>query len=94
MKLGKVAEKNGMNNAVKKFGERAVRDHSRMNQELREITTKKGIALAEVSDPKHQELIDELSMLKGSAFDQAYTKDMVSGHEGYRAIRDRGQEWA
>ena len=66
---------------VKKFGERTAHDHSLMNKELREITTKKGIALAEKLDPKHQELIDELSKLKGAAFDQAYTKDMVAGHE-------------
>ena len=32
-------------------------------------------------DQKHQDLMDELSKLKGSEFDRAYTKDMVSGHE-------------
>ena len=80
-KLGKVAEEHALNDAVKKFGERAVHDHSRMNEELRKITTKKGIALADVLDQKHQALLDELSNLKGSAFDRAYTKDMVSGHE-------------
>ena len=32
-------------------------------------------------DAKHQTLMDELSKLKGSEFDQAYTKDMVAGHE-------------
>ena len=36
-----------------------------MNKELREITSKKGIALAEGLDQKHQELMDELSKLKG-----------------------------
>jgi putative membrane protein len=81
IKLGKVAEEQAANAVVKKFGERGARDHSLMNKELREITSKKGIALAEKLDPKHQELIDELSKLKGSAFDQAYTKDMVADHE-------------
>ena len=52
-----------------------------MNKELRKITTKQGIALTEKLDPKHQELLDDLSKLKEAAFDQAYTKDMVAGHE-------------
>ena len=81
VKLGKFAEEHAANDAVKKFGERMVRDHSLMNKELHEITSKKGIKLAEGLDQKHQELMDELSKLKGSEFDRAYTKDMASGHE-------------
>jgi putative membrane protein len=52
-----------------------------MNKELKEITTKKGIVLTEQLGQKHQDLLNELSKLKGSEFDKAYTKDMVSGHE-------------
>ncbi len=81
VKLGKVAEEHATSATVKKFGERMVRDHSSMNKELREITSKKGIALEEQLDQKHQELMDQLSKLKGEEFDLAYTKDMVSGHE-------------
>ena len=47
MKLGKVAEKNGASDAVKKFGVRTAHDHSLMNKELREITNKQEIAFAE-----------------------------------------------
>ena len=46
VKLGKFAEEHAANDAVKKFGERMVRDHSLMNKELHEITSKKGIKLA------------------------------------------------
>jgi putative membrane protein len=81
VKLGKVAQEHAASDAVKKYGERAVRDHSLMNKELKEITTKKGIVLTEKLDQKHQDLLDQLSKLKGSEFDRAYTKDMVPGHE-------------
>jgi putative membrane protein len=81
VKLGKVAHEHATSDAVKKYEERAVRDHSLMNKELKEITTKKGIVLTEQLDQKHQDLLNELSKLKGSEFDKAYTKDMVSGHE-------------
>jgi len=81
MKLGKVAEENAKSDVVKEFGAQAVSDHSRMNKELRTITTKQGIALMDKLDPKHQELLDDLTKLKEVAFDKAYTKDMVAGHE-------------
>jgi putative membrane protein len=81
MKLGKVAEENAKSDVVKKFGAQTVSDHSLMNKELRKITMKQGIALTEKLDPKHQEVLDDLSKLKEVAFDKAYTKDMVSGHE-------------
>ena len=66
---------------AKVFGERMLRDHSLMNKELRAITSRKGNAIAQGLDEKHQELVTQLSKLKGSAFDHAYTKDMVTGHE-------------
>jgi putative membrane protein len=81
VKIGKVAEENAMSDAVKTFGKRMVSDHSRMNKELREITTKNRIELAEGLDPKHQQLLATLSKLKGAEFDRVYAKDMVSGHE-------------
>jgi putative membrane protein len=81
MKIGKVAEEQAKSEVVKKFGEKSVHDHSLMNKELRKITTKQGIALTEKLDAKHQDLLDDLTKLKAVAFDKAYTKDMVAGHE-------------
>ncbi len=81
VKIGKVAQTNAASDVVKKFGERMVTDHSKMNEALREVATNNGITLAESLDPAHQELLDQLSALKGAAFDQVYTKDMVAGHE-------------
>jgi predicted outer membrane protein len=81
MKIGKVAEENAKSDVVKKFGTQTVTDHSLMNKELRKISTKQGIALTEKLDSKHQELLNDLSKLKEVAFDTAYTKDMVAGHE-------------
>jgi putative membrane protein len=52
-----------------------------MNKELRKITTKQGITITEKLDPKHQELLNDLTKLKEVAFDKAYAKDMVAGHE-------------
>lgn len=71
VKLGKMAQERAASDAVKKFGERMVHDHSRMNTELREIASRQQIALSDRLDPKHQRLVEQLSKLKGAAFDRA-----------------------
>src|SRR5690242_1369516 len=45
VKLGELAVKNGASDSVKKFGQRMVDDHSKANDELKQIATNKGIAL-------------------------------------------------
>jgi putative membrane protein len=81
VKLGKLAKEDAASAAIKKFGERMVDDHSKMNKGLREIAQKKGITLPEKLDQQHQHLCDQMSKLKGADFDRTYSKDMVSGHE-------------
>ena len=79
--LGKTAKENAANPAVKLFGERMHKDHAQLNKEVRELAAKKGVALPDRLDAKHQALLDQLSKLKGADFDRAFAKDMVSGHE-------------
>ncbi len=40
--MGKVAEQNGQSEDVKSFGKRMVTDHSKANDELKSIASKKG----------------------------------------------------
>ena len=43
--MGKVAEQNAQSDDVKSFGKRMVTDHSKANDELRSIASKKGVQL-------------------------------------------------
>jgi putative membrane protein len=81
MKLGKLAQERASAAAIKKFGERLVADHSKMNKELEMIAKSHGMTLPDNLDQKHQELVDQLSKMNGAAFDRAFTKDLTSGHE-------------
>jgi putative membrane protein len=81
VRLGKLAQDHAATQPVMKFGQRMVRDHSRMNKELRDLAKAKGITLPDKLDKKHQKMVEQMSSLSGGDFDRAYTKDMVSGHE-------------
>ena len=66
---------------VKAFAQRMVTDHSKGNEELQQIVTAKGLALAAQLDGEHQSALDHLSGLSGAEFDKAYMQHMVADHE-------------
>lgn len=77
VELGRLAQQNGANAAVKVFGQRMVQDHTRANEELKKAAKKDGVALPTDLNEKDQAAIDEMSKLSGPAFDAAYARDMV-----------------
>ena len=80
VKLGNLAKDHASSDAVKKFGQRMVDDHTKANDELKSIASKKGISLPSDIDAKDQATYDRLSKLNGAAFDKAYMADMVKDH--------------
>ena len=67
--MGKVAEQNGQSDDVKSFGKRMVTDHSKANDELKSIASKKGFEL-----PSKEHAGKWTS-------DKAYIDMMVKDHE-------------
>jgi len=81
VRLGELAQKNGVSADVKKLGEHMVSDHSKANNELKAIASKKGISLPSALGEKNQKKYNELAAKKGADFDQAYSEYMVEDHE-------------
>jgi putative membrane protein len=81
VQLGNLAKDKASNPDVKSFGERMVADHTKANDELKEIASKKGITLPTSMDAKSQATYDRLSKLSGAEFDRAYMRDMVADHK-------------
>ncbi|MGH9141856.1 MAG: DUF4142 domain-containing protein [Vicinamibacterales bacterium] len=80
VELGKLAADKGSSDAVKKFGQRMVDDHSKANDELKTLAQSKNIPLSGAIGAEEKALQDRLMKLSGPAFDQAYMKAMVSDH--------------
>jgi putative membrane protein len=80
VELGKLATEKASNPDVKKFGQRMVDDHSKANDELKEVASSKGIPLPEKLSPKDEATKQRLSKLSGDQFDKAYMSDMVKDH--------------
>lgn len=80
VKLGKVAVAQASSPDVKQFGQRMVDDHSKANDELKQIAAQKGITLPESLDASAKAKVDKMSKMSGAAFDRAYMRDMVEDH--------------
>lgn len=81
VKLGELAQKNGVSAEVKKLGSHMVTDHTKANNELKAIADKKGLSVPKSLSEKSQKKYDDLASKKGKDFDKAYSDAMVDDHE-------------
>jgi putative membrane protein len=81
VEMGKMAQQKGSSDQVKQFGSRMVEDHSKANDDLKQVASSKGIALPTDLDAKHKAKMDKLEKLSGGQFDRAYMDDMVADHK-------------
>jgi putative membrane protein len=80
VELGKLATERATNPEVKKFGQRMVDDHTKANDQLKEVAGTKNINLPQSLDAKDEATKQKLSGLSGAEFDRAYMADMVKDH--------------
>jgi putative membrane protein len=80
VELGKLATERGSNPDVKQFGQRMGDDHTKANDQLKEVASSKNISLPTSLNAKDQATKLKLSTLSGAAFDRAYMSDMVTDH--------------
>ena len=79
--MGNMASSKATNAEVKKFGDRMVTDHSKANDELKQLASTKGVSLPTDVAEEHKKAMDEMSAKNGKDFDKAYMDDMVKDHE-------------
>jgi putative membrane protein len=79
--LGQMASSKATNPDVKAFGDRMVSDHSKANDELKQLAQSKGVTVPADVDQESKNTADKLSKASGKEFDKAYMDDMVKDHE-------------
>jgi len=90
--LGKLASTKAANAEVKKFGQMMVTDHSKANDELKALATKKGWTLPTEPDSSHKSTLDTLKSKNGADFDKEYVEEMVDDHEtDVKAFEDKAK---
>jgi putative membrane protein len=80
VQLGQLATEKAESPEVKQFGQRMVDDHSKANDQLKQVASEKGVTVPEKLSPKDAATKARLERLSGKAFDRAYMQDMVADH--------------
>jgi putative membrane protein len=81
VELGKLATEKGSSEEVKKFGQRMMEDHTKANDELKQLASSKGVNLPDQLSTKDRLLKEHLSKLSGPNFDRSYMENMVKDHK-------------
>jgi putative membrane protein len=80
VELGQLAQEKAASPDVKQFGERMVNDHTKANDQLKQVAEKEGVTLPEKLNAKDAATKARLEKLSGEAFDRAYMQHMVKDH--------------
>ena len=81
VELGELAATNGLRAEVRDFGQMMVKDHTAINGDMKTLAAQKGVSLPASLDAAHQGMVDKMSALTGSGFDDAYVKGMIKAHK-------------
>jgi putative membrane protein len=81
VELGRIAAQKGTDPDVKSFGQRMVDDHSKANDQLKQVASSKGVTVPSTLPPSKQKEVDSYNKLSGAAFDSKYVSHMVSDHK-------------
>jgi putative membrane protein len=76
----KLAQQKSSNSQVKEFAQTMIDDHTKANDQLKDIASKKGVAAEPDMTMADQEK-QELNGLSGRAFDRKYAEMQVKDHE-------------
>jgi putative membrane protein len=70
------------NDEIKKFAQKMIDDHTAADQKLMDTLKQAKLPTPEYAmDTEGRDLINQLTVLQGSAFDRAYVRDQIQGHK-------------
>lgn len=75
VQMGQLALKQASSDAVRKYAQQMIDEHTKVNKELMSLATKKGVTPPTTIGPKYEAVRAKLSKLSGKNFDSAYMKE-------------------
>lgn len=79
--LSQLADSHAASPDVKSFAAMMIRDHDKLNAQLGDLASRKGIDIGPAVEKGQKKGVASLESKQGGDFDQAYVKDMLKGHK-------------
>jgi putative membrane protein len=81
IQMGKLAQQNGQNQDVKRFGQMLSDDHSAANQKAMDAAKSLGVPAPGGPSAKQKAEYEKMSKVNGARFDREFAKHMVTDHK-------------
>jgi putative membrane protein len=81
VEMGKLAQQNGQNESVKKFGQTLIDDHSAANQKAIDAAKSMGMTPPDGPSAKQKADYARMSKISGAQFDRDFAMHMTMDHE-------------
>lgn len=81
VEAGKLAQEKGQDQQVKDYGQMMVTDHTKANDQLKQLAQQNNLMLPDSMSQAHMDKMQELRDKTGADFDKSYMELMVSSHE-------------
>ena len=81
VQLGQLTLQKSTNPQVKEFAQRMIDDHTKLNEQMKPVAQQLGVTVPDQISKGDRKTVAKLQTLSGSAYDQAYIKDMVKDHK-------------
>jgi putative membrane protein len=81
VQLGQLTLQKSNNQQVKEFAQKMIDDHTKLNEQMKPVAQQLGVTPPDQVSKNDRKTMAKLQSLSGSAYDQAYIKDMVKDHK-------------
>lgn len=81
VELGQLAQQKAQSQEVKDFGQRMVTDHTKANDQLKQVASQEGVTLPTEPNAKQKAEKARLEKMSGNQFDKAYMNMMLTDHK-------------
>jgi putative membrane protein len=81
VQLGQLTLQKSNNEQVKEFAQRMIDDHTKLNDQMKPVAQQLGVTVPNEVAKNDRKTMAKLQALSGSAYDQAYIRDMVKDHK-------------
>ena len=81
VQLAQLTLQKSSNDQVKQFAQRMIDDHTKLNEQMKPVAQQLGVTPPDQVSKNDRKTMAKLQALSGSAYDQAYIKDMVKDHK-------------
>lgn len=90
--MSKVAKEKAMDKDVKTFAEKMIKDHSKINGQLKDLADSLNITLPASIDEGEQEDLNKLKNTSAAEFDKVYIDMMVKAHDNDVRLFERASK--